>query len=107
MESGIHDLINILEVIPNPIRDHHVGNLLPLFSAIEEELWTQNNNAHWPAISSKTQTVTTPLTQLAFNIGPLSARQRNAIRMAFRWRVDTINGFVDKRDFLISSTVNI
>ena len=27
-------------------------------------------------------------TKPAFNVGPSSARQRNAIKMAFRWRVD-------------------
>ena len=27
-------------------------------------------------------------TQLAFSVGPPSTRQRNAIRMAFRWRAD-------------------
>ena len=27
-------------------------------------------------------------TNPAFNVGPSSARQRNAISMAFRWRVD-------------------
>ena len=27
-------------------------------------------------------------TQPAYRLGPLSARQRNAIRMAFRWRAD-------------------
>ena len=30
----------------------------------------------------------TTYTQPASNLGPLSARQRNAIRMAFRWRAD-------------------
>ena len=28
-------------------------------------------------------------TKPASNLGPLSARQRNAIRMAFRWRADS------------------
>ena len=28
-------------------------------------------------------------TQPAFNLGPLSARQRNAIWMAFRWRANS------------------
>ena len=28
-------------------------------------------------------------TQPAYNLGPLSARQRNAIQMAFRWRSDS------------------
>ena len=79
MKSGIHDLINILEPeLQNKSntkanqRDHHVGNLLPLFYVTKEELWTRNNIAHLPTIPSKTHAVTTPLTQPASNFGPLS-----------------------------------